>query len=289
MRRIKVYVEALPVTLSQAMHRVARALTAAAPDTVEVVRDAAEADLQVLHTICPGAVGALKANRYAMIQYCLNTAGGTEQFAGLWGGAEVVWSYFDIAELLPSSTRFYHAPLGVDAAFRSGPTPRCDRDIDVVTSGYTDGHGAEAISEVWEAAYRTGCKAIHLGPREIEGWAVPEHITFENVHGISDEELAALYGRARFVSGLRRVEGFELPAAEGLLCGARPLVFDRMDMHWYRGTGSFVHESAGEILVEQIADVLVAPWQPVGESEWEAACNRFSWERVATGFWEAML
>ncbi len=289
MRRLKVCVEAVPETLSRAMHRVARALTVAAPDTVEVVRDAAEADLQVLHTICPGAAGALRAKRYAMIQYCLNTAGGTEQFAELWGGAEVVWSYYDMAELLPRSARFYHAPLGVDAAFRSRPTPGCGRDIDVVTSGYTDGHGAEAISEVWEAAYRTGCKAIHLGPSKIEGWAVPEHITFENVHGISDEELAALYGRARFVSGLRRVEGFELPAAEGLLCGARPLVFDRKDMHWYQGSGSFVHETVGETLVEQIADVLMAPWQPVGEPEWKAACSRFDWKRVATGFWEAVL
>jgi glycosyltransferase involved in cell wall biosynthesis len=110
------------------------------------------------------------------------------------------------------------------------------------------------------------------------------------VHAISDGALAELYATSTWVSGLRHVEGFELPAAEGLVCGARPLVFDQPGMReWYRGLGVFVAELQGEKLIRLLTELFHQSPLPVSQEEREEALRRFDWERIAKGFWEALL
>lgn len=278
---------------SQAMIRVARALTQYAPEGVDVVRRPEQADIRVMHTIGPDLFEFINSQpylRFAVIQYCFKSAGGTvPMWQDLWNKSLLVWSYYD----LPLEKKlFYHAPLGVDADIfkhQCGP-----RSTGVMTSGYITGPACEAIEEVALAAERTGLSVVHLGPVPVHGYnttikmAVPGE--WRSIMDVADDDLAREYGQSKWVSGLRYVEGFELPAAEGLLCGARPIVFDRPEMHqWYDGHAVFVPEYTGDQLVEAIANVLSHEPEEVRPAERALAQHTFDWERVARGFWTRLL
>ena len=264
------------------MVRVARALAQYAPPSVELLDSPSGADLVVSHVI---GYGPTPDTPEAIIQYCVNSTGeGLEWWKERWHKARLVWSYYDLEVHTPRN--FYFAPLGVDASFTQGQeTPR---DIGIMTSGFVSGPGAEAIEEAWSAASTVGLRALHLGPPQIEGMRVPPP-RWTSVCGVTDEELAALYHRCEWVSGLRHVEGFELPVIEGLCCGARPIVFDRPDMTtWYEGHAAFVPECEGVELAEVLTEVLRHVPVPVSQQEREIVAATFNWATIARGFWERL-
>lgn len=286
---MKVYVEPIPATLSRAMHRVAAALRAHAPRGIQVTRNLYEADLQVLHAIGPDALEEVVAPRVATIQYCLYSAHGPASWTQLWRRSCAVWSYFDLSQVLPADVPFYRAPLGVDPAFH-GTGNGAARYLGIVTSGYDSSPGAEAIEEVADAALRAGLSVFHVGPDEIKGMRPRVERTWQALMDMSDEDLARIYGCARWVSGLRRVEGFEFPVIEGLACGARPIVFDRHDMRqWYEGHAVFIPECDGLQLVSLLREVLERPPVPVTADEKAWVLERFDWARIIPGFWERAL
>jgi hypothetical protein len=276
-----------------AMHRTAAALRNYAPAGVKVVPSLGDApDLQVLHSIGPHVEANLQAPEYAVIQYCFRSARYDEHrdhFRDVWSRARAVWSYYDLRDEMPKGATFYHAPLGVDGrTFRgNGSDPRY---VGVVSSGYVNGDRAEAIEEVAEAALRSGLSVFHLGPPSIENMAPRAEPSWRAGRDLSDEDLAGVYAHARWVSGLRHVEGFELPVLEGLACGARPVVFDRPDMRqWYDGIATFVPECAGERLVDELERVFRCDPVPMTQEERRDILQRFDWEAAALGFWRAIL
>lgn len=291
--RLKVFLN--PVGLhSRAMTRVARALRRYAPPEVQVTDFVPEADLQIHHVIGADYLhGADENQPHAMIQYCWRSAGGNESFwEAAWKRAQLVWSYYDLTQqpgVHGDAVNFYHAPLGVDPIFAAAQPDGLVRGIDVMTSGYVSAHCAEAIEEMAEAASLCGLRTLHLGPRNVEGMRrIPAN--WSAISGITDAELVNFLKRVKWVSGLRQVEGFELPAIEGLACGARPILFDRPEIRqWYDGFGVFVPPCSGEELVHTLVDVLQGPRQEVGEAERRAVLDRFNWETIATGFWERLL
>lgn len=290
---LKAYVE--PTGLhSRAMVRVAKALEKYVPAGVRVVPRVGDADLVVAHVIASDALVSgrqfrQKGQRYAAIQYCLTTSSlpNVEDWLEYWANAEVVWSYYDlgVASAL-CGFRFFHAPLGLDDAFRA-VVSEGRRERLVVTSGYVAGPGAEAIEEVWRAAGLLGMKALHVGPSNVAGMAkVPG---WHAVSNLRDEDLANLYRRAEWVSGLRYVEGFELPAAEGLACGARPILFDQPAMRqWYGDGALYVPECHGEELVDRLASLMSVPW-PVSGEERKRALDSFDWSSIVPGFWRQVM
>lgn len=285
---MRVYVDPLPDTLSKAMHRTAEALRRYAPRDVQLSRTPEDADVQVLHGIGPDVLDHLRAPSFALLQYCLSTGGGPAAWTDVWTRALFTWSYYDLLPYLPSGVSFLHTPLGVDGhTFRM--LDGVSRYVGIVSSGFVSGASSEAIEEVAEAALRCGMSVFHLGPQNIVGMAHREEPTWHWGHDIEDEELAGVYARARWVSGLRHVEGFELPVVEGLACGARPIVFDRPDMRqWYAKHAIFIPESDGEELVGHLVGVLQNPPVVVSAEERLQALARFNWARMAISFW-AML
>ena len=237
---MKVYVDP-PKHMSQAMFRVARALKQYAPLDVRIVLDPKEADYQVLHVIGPDALlYRSEARATVAIQYCFISAGfeaHRDAWIDWWKQQRLVWSYYDLSPYVPWP-RMYYAPMGIEPA--TFKLQRGSRDVGAMTSGYVTGPGAEAIEEVGLAAAKHGMSILHLGPvpetRDKSPMVTPPG--WMNLHGVSDHVLAEAYGRSRWVSGLRHVEGFELPALEGLACGARPVLFDRPEMRaWFKGHG----------------------------------------------------
>jgi glycosyltransferase involved in cell wall biosynthesis len=104
--------------------------------------------------------------------------------------------------------------------------------------------------------------------------------------GIDDHRLAEYYSQARYVSGLRRGEGFELPVVEGLACGARPICFDLpCYTHWFAEHAVFVPESGQEELTDALTDIFRRTPRPVSPAERSRVLETFSWESICRGFW----
>ena len=293
-----------PSHLSRAMFRVDKALEAYAPPGIEFVSRQADADFVVLPVVgYPDTLEAVQGciprrQSYALIQYCMRTTQkpNTLDWMPLWQTADCVWSYYDLPRLVSEDqgdidgVPFYHAPLGVDEPF-TFPYVSTRRTLGAVTSGYVSRFDAEAIEEVAIAARIVGSKVAHVGPFP-EGFKNDEspgkHWSFH--YAISDEELANLYRSSLWVSGLRHTEGFELPALEGLCCGARPILFDRPEMRqWFDGHAVFVPECHGEELVARLVEVMSQPPEPVTTEERERIMQRFSWRPIVEGFWANVL
>jgi len=273
------------------LRRTVGALTRYAPDGVDIVADASAADVVVLHvigrrdrTLRQAKYLAERGQRYAVIQYSLRSTmrPHTSSWLPLWRGAVVTWSYYDLETLCaedwtPFDFRFYHAPLGADAqVFR----PRGgDRKYVIATSGHRA--VTESIREAAFATKRAGRSMLHIGRELNRG---PDIVCKSDLH---DDELAALLSECEFVAGLRRTEGFELLGAEGLLCGARPICFDRDHYRqWYGPWAVFIPEGSRNDVIDSLEAIFRQGAAPVMEDEIAAARELFNWETIITGFWE---
>lgn len=294
---MRVYVKPLGL-FSPAMIRIAGALKRYKPAHVEIVDSLAAADLCVLYVISedaiPFCVELVKAGkRYAIIQCCLETSGlpSATEWIPTWRAADVVWSYYDLRALAHShGFKFHHAPLGVDVKFYSATDVLINRPNGfVMTSGHVSGPGCEAITPVWSAALRVGRRVIHTGAPSVVGDDIP-HPNVSFVGKVSDETLASYYRLASCVVALRHVEGFELPAAEALTCGTRPLVFDQpTTRYWYGDLADYVEDTPNYIQLEdQIAHVF-SRMTPLSLKEQTLARAIFNWQIHAEKFWSMVL
>lgn len=277
---------------SRATDRVMAALSRHAPAGTFFTDNIEEADLVIFHTVGRRdktqrqITEALnRGQRYAMIQYCLRSTQKplASDWVHLWRNAEAVWSYYDLAQLcaddgVAAGFNFYHSPLGVDSTVFY---PReIERAFAIVVGGGL--YRCESIRECIYAARDTGLPVGRLGgPISREGL-----VNFED---ITDSQLAILYSSACYVSGLRRTEGFEMMAAEGLLCGARPVLFDRPHYRtWHDQWGIFIKEGPRAQVIEALRMIFAGECQPVTEAELALAREVFDWRRIVSGFWAAL-
>jgi len=298
----------VPTHHSRAIARIGAALATYAPADVEVIGQPASltkecremageehGDLVVLYAnglrdryqgLADRCIA--RGQRYAVVQIALRTTRHpkTSFWRRLWAGAVVVWSYYDlplwIQEDGDTAVDFpwYHAPLGVDGEVFTATSG--DRPITVCTSGAQ--RNQESVKEVDEATKAIGGTVLQLGP------TFPMQAETIYRTGISDADLAGWYQRCQWVSGLRRHEGFELPAAEGLLCGARPLVYDRPHYrHWYAPWADFITEAGKPAVTAQLRDLFARGPRPVTAEERAAARRLFDWAAIARGFWARCL
>lgn len=273
-----------PPGMSLAMFRVASALDLTAPEGVQIVNREDKADVLILHVIGHEAIQYRIDKRVAVMQYCLNPAS-TAAWRPLWARSLATWSYYDLRQYLPRGARFYHAPLGIADIFTDAYVEQ-PRPIGIMTSGYVTGPQAEAIEEATVAAQAAGVISKHLGPRPVGG---SSDVQYNATGLIRDEVLARLYRETRYVSGLRFVEGFEMCAAEGLACGARPIMFDRPDAHWFGEHAEYVPEYSGYSLVRDLKFILECDPRPVTAEERAIVLAKFNWDTLARGFWNMIM
>jgi hypothetical protein len=292
---MNVYLEP-PVVQSRSLWRVSEALRANLPVEWSIAPNPESADLVVLHVIGRWGQTLRQAERLreygkriAILQYCIRSTqkNKTADWLPLWRQATCVWSYYDLAAWADeegtrlSGTRILHQPLGVDGRVFRCLTPQ-SKDFLAMTTGFS--WLTESVREVVVAAREVGGqRVVHLGPSL--GQRAPDVPCFEH---IPDDELAKLYRRCHYVSGLRRIEGFELPAAEGLLCGARPIVFDQPHYrHWYGTWAEYIPETCRQDHVDALIALFKKPVRPLTNLELAAAAHRFSWPTLCQRFWEA--
>jgi hypothetical protein len=298
---MKVCVATLPSTLSRGIHRVSAALEAHAPAGVTIVPTWEAADLALLHVIgiedVATVMDALTAagTRVAVFQYCYQTARGSAlDWTALWSQAALVSSYYDLAWMLDvegidrAGIDFHLTPLGVDTTvFRPCG---CARHFSIATSGYVADQ--ECLNEVAQAVFATphALPQFHLGPASAITVATPPGRAIVAQSGMDDVELAKRWSRAQYVSGLRRSEGFELPAFEGLACGARPIMFNRPDARMWMGEHAvYLEEGSAEDVRRQLEAVLAGPYRAVSSEERAWVGATFDWATIAETWWRRVL
>jgi hypothetical protein len=296
---MKVYVQPQPHQ-SRGLARIGDAVARYVPAGVDVVTDDAQAELIVLHVI--GRIGhvtrriaQLKAEgrRYAIIQYALRStkASHTRDWAPLWRDAAAVWCSYDLAAALEvdgfgahdiRGMPFYYAPYGADDTIFTPQVQPHPRPFLACTTGFS--WMTESVREVALAAQVRGGKVFHLGPDLGREWLTC-------AMNIDDQTLATYYRQCQWVSGLRRTEGFEMPAVEGLLCGARPILFDVPHYtHWYGSLARYVPERAFRAdIVTDLIYVFGLRVPTVTTAERADAVKRFHWPTLVGQFWKQVL
>lgn len=291
---MKVYVKNPP--MSHAMERVTANLIRYSGST-RITDNIDEADLVVLHTIgfpeTESMVEAIRKRRqkYAIIQYCVRTTQrpSTLDWIELWKGAELVWTYYDLEtmyredlngvespSLADQGIRIYRSALGVDSTvFRPWDVQKTHL---IGTSGYVA--ESEGVLEANRAVNALGGKQFHLGPE------LPELTNTWFKSGIPDKVLAQLYSQCKYVAGLRRGEGFELPAAEAIMCGVRPICFDQPHYRdWYGDLAYYIPEGSPDEVTAALTELLSQEPMPISAEDREIAAARFNWETICRGFW----
>lgn len=246
---------------------------------------AEKADLLVLHITgrCRRAYELVRelGKPYAIIQYVLRSCANsnTRDWMELWKGARVVWSYYDLPAKIaedgysPLQFNFYRAPLGVDTGVFY--PEQAEKKYMVGTMGGQ--YRAENIVDPWRAAKSGGGRVAHVGILD----KPQKHI--DHFQGISDQELRGVYSQCKYFSALRRYDGLEICAAEALLCGAIPILYDRPDFrYWFSGLAEFVSETETQKDLEN----LFREEKKVSQKDIEEGMRRFDWERIISGFWE---
>lgn len=276
------------------INRIAQALKKYAPAEIEFVPTESEADLAVLYahgrkkhiwwTIC-----RLKKNgqRAAVVQMSLRSTPNphTSDWLNIWNESAVVWSYYNLRQLCqeegtPVNFDFYHAPLGVDTTvFTETPLER-----KYVIGIHSKGWSRESLEEVVTAARAAHGTVLNFESEKDYGDGVEYTGLIKN----DDAKLARYYSQCKYVSGLRRVEGFELPVIEGLMCGARPICFDLPSYRqWFEGLAEFIPETGGRAqIIPALINIFKNEPKPVSEIEKSNVQDKFNWGTIARGFWQ---
>lgn len=290
---MKVYLQ--PDTYSRGVVRVADALMQYAPPSIELVQKPWDADFEIIHVYgrhdtIERRIDMLERKRkpYAMIQYAIRSTirPKTNDWIRMWERARLVWSYYDLPrlcdeDLVSGEFDFYYAPLGVDSeVFKE--TKHDERRFIV---GACSQHAlAEGARECAFASKNVQKPMFFLGHELRRG---PDVVCCQN---ISDEEVANYWSQCNFVSGLRRIEGFEFPVIEGGLCGARPIVFDRPHYRkWFNEFAVFIPEAPREEVIDSLTQIFKGKAVPLTDAEKGVILDRFNWSRIINGFWKKIL
>ena len=115
---------------------------------------------------------------------------------------------------------------------------------------------------------------VALGGRAACAW-------HDHVGLVSDGELVSEMRRARYVATLRKFEGFEVGAVEGLFCGARPIVFNISSFRWHRDHAVLVPPLLpSEQQFDALQAIFRTPAPQVSREERARAVATFAWSAI---------
>lgn len=253
-----------------------------AHNRIDFVDNPSNADLQIVNITRLSDINKIKCSKYIVLFHCRGewSEENIEKYRKLFDEAIFVYSHQDLkAELPDSKFLFKRGPWGTDD-WNFYTDSNVKRKFKVINTGLVA--ETEAIKECLDACEELDVNQVHIG---LNLWyKSPKYFYTSN---LSVEEMRGAYNSAEFVSGMRRIEGFEKPVIEGLLCGARPICFDTpLFRYWYDGLAEFVPECAPEELTKHLVKVFKDGARPVTDSEKELAIKRFGWKNVAINFWD---
>lgn len=274
---------------NQCYSRIIDALVKYAPPNISFTTNIEEADLAILHVngrLKHMTKVANQVGKYIVIQYCLRSTmnPNVNDWKNLWDNAQFIWSYYDLpTEIIKDGLdwqikNFYHAPLGADPVMFD-MIPISKKHYTILTFGDIHSLKGESINDIIKAINKfKGCM-YHVGDileknnRVIQG------------KNISDIDLVNIYKSCRYVSGLRKIEGFELPIVEGIFCGIRPIVFDTKNYRqWYEPWAEFILED--KYIVDSLVNIFEKEYKPISKKDRDMAVDVFNWSTIIKKFWE---
>ena len=238
-------------------------------------------DIQIVNITRLSDAKKIRCSKYIVLFHCRGewSEENIKDYLPIFEGAMFVYSHQDLKKELPNSTfKFRLGPWGTDDSkfFEVGLV----RDFKIMNTGMVA--STEGIEECLKACDEVNGKQVHVGRNF--GFKSANYI---NAYGVTEEAMTNLYSRSEFVSGLRRIEGFEKPVIEGLLCGARPICFDRpIYRYWYEGIAEFVPEGDFDTVKNALVEIFKKGPRPVTDAEKSMAIKRFGWKNVACDFWD---
>ena len=155
-----------------------------------------------------------------------------------WAVSRELWGY-DFADIInvPSHhtessflergfapTRLFRNPYGVDLAmFQPSPVPALAMPTAIFVGGWSLRKGCDLL---WEACRRANSwRLVHVGA--VLDAPLPNSPLFEHHEPVSQEKLAAAYGKANIFIHASREEGLSLVQAQALACGLPLVCTDR--------------------------------------------------------------
>ena len=194
--------------------------------------------------------------------------------------AEVVYSHLDLKSFFPDlEHKFIRGPWGVNPDKWMKDKSIANDEYQILNTGEIP--ETEGIKECIVACDKLNERMLHVGtPQKFN------NASYNNTYKLTDEQMRDSYNRSRWVSALRRFEGFEKPAMEGLLCGCRPICFDTpLYRYWYGDLARYVKESTEKETSDDILRVFKEEYSPVTADEMQTALDRFGWRNVSITFW----
>lgn len=273
------------------MHRIEESIKACTPDWVEWVDDWENADLEIVHMIGLGEIKDIhsdplekdkikpKIKNYVVLFHCFDAAGvHIPQWETIFKKANMVYSFHPLDKIYPKlKMNFVLGPWGVN--------PKTFYDMgmkkiyEIFNTGYVS--GSEAIYESYLAARAVGGASVHVGGsinNEVHDTPDPKY--YVRKENISDFEMNLSYNQSKYVCGLRRNEGFELPVIEGALAGCRPICFNNpYYTRWFKDLAIFIPEDNN--VKENLIKIFKSKYKPVAKEEQKKIIEQFSWETVS--------
>lgn len=253
-----------------------------APNRIKFVQDVVDADVQIVNVTRLSDLSKVKCKNYIVLFHCRGewSEEPIESYKDFFKKALFVYSHQDLKSEIKEPFNFIRGPWGTDTSRFFQTNLFHKRQYKIINTGWVA--ETEGIDESLIACDLLGVNQLHIGPNL--QFKSPSY-KFSN--NLSNEDMMRAYNDSEFVCGLRRIEGFEKPVIEGLLCGARPICFDTpLFRYWYDGIAEFVPECPKNELIGHLKALFDKGARPVTESEKSLAIKRFGWVNVAINFWD---
>ncbi len=248
-----------------------------APSDVEFVDNKEDSDIQIVHVVGSGEYDVIKScSRPVIWHQCYKTSGRFD-WDLLWEKALLTVSFHYLPSYTNKKFNFLHLPLGYDDSLFYPREDFSSRPKNAFVTGHV--MDTECIGVIYKACERAGYTLFHTG----ENFNLGSNYVYlsympENVY-------AEFLGRnIRYVFGLRRIEGFEIAALEGIASGAVGIVPNEDSYLWYDGLASMISTESPN-LEENIYNIL--------KNDMNFQINRnklayFTWDFVINKFWKTI-
>lgn len=261
--------EVLNPDFGKAFKRISNALHMYSPNWVEWV-DGGE-DISLIHVVGGGEYETLQNNpNRIVVQHCYETAYyDVIDWPSEWEKSILTVAFRDLSLVTNKKFNFCHTPWGAEETlfFNTG----VEKDIDVFTTGHIA--STENIDNVVGAAIMTGKVVYHTGEDFKYNRAHYKYLPY-----MSDTQYSAILNRAKYISCLREIEGFELAGVEGLFCGAVPIVPNLPTYDWYSGFAVKVDMKDNVLL--QVADIISRDPKTLVNPDMNKAHELFDWKNI---------
>ena len=281
-KKVKVYYERMIKNLWNEDNEIG--FKSYAPVNYEFVSDYNDAELQILDITRISDKHYLRCENYILLFHTFGEWANESpsKYYDLFKNAKFVYSHIDLAPLYPEidKNKFMRGPWGCNPDIWFKQADFKNDLFQILCTGEIA--STEGIEESIAVCDKLKTKMIHVGPN-----LQYKNHSYKSVSNLSHKDMREAYNNSLWVSGMRRIEGFEKPVCEGLLCGARPICFDTpLYRHWYGNLARYVKEGTQRETSDDIIRVMTDEYAVVTDDEKTEVRNRFGWKNVSKKFWE---